>query len=77
VLVSGVALGLVLNFDDPMLAEWMFAGGTILSGVWLVAASLLIWQRFEQAWFRIAERIFGSWLVAIGAMLGALTFVPH
>lgn len=76
-LTSGIALGLVINFDDPMIQEWAFAGGTIVSGLWLVAAPLLIWRRYERPWFRIAARILGSWLIAIGAMLGALALIPH
>ncbi len=75
-LISGVVLGMLVNLDDPMPAEWMFAGGAILCGVWLVAVALLLWWRFEQAWFPIAGRILGGWLIAIGAMLAALAFIP-
>jgi hypothetical protein len=73
----GMALGLVLNFDDPTAAEWVFAGGTVLSGLWLVLWPLLLWRAFAQALLVIPVRIFGSWVVAIGIMLGALHLIPH
>lgn len=73
----GIALGLVLNFDDPTAVEWAFAGGTILAGVWIVAAPLLLWRLLGAPWLVIPARIFGSWVVTLGILLGALHLMPQ
>jgi hypothetical protein len=75
-LASAVVLGMVMNFSDPTVEEQGFAAGAILCGVWLVAVPYLLWRRFEQPWFHIPGRIFGSWLIAIGVMIGALYVIP-
>jgi hypothetical protein len=75
-LASGIALGLVINMDDPTVEESLFAFGAVASGIWLVAVPLLLWRRFAQPWFLIAGRIFGAWLIAVGSMLGALHLIP-
>jgi hypothetical protein len=74
--VCGIALGMVLNFDDPTGAEWAFAGGTVLSGLWLVLAPLLLWRAFERPWIAVPARIFGSWVLTIGILLGSLHLMP-
>ncbi len=74
-LVIAVVLGLVINLNDPMPAEQAFAAGSLLIGAWLVAVPSLVWRNIERSWFRIAARIFGGWLIAIGTMLGALYIV--
>ncbi len=75
-LATGMALGLVINFDDAMAEEWLFAGGAVLAGTWIVVTALLLWRRFERQWFPIAGRILGAWLMAIGLMLGAFHLIP-
>lgn len=74
---SGVALGLVINFNDPSAAGWAFAGGAVLAGLWLVVSPLLVLRGFAKPCFSIPGRIFGSWLIAIGAMLGAAQLMPR
>jgi hypothetical protein len=76
-LLSGAALGLVVNFNDPSFAQWAFAGGAVLAGLWLVMPPLLTWRHFARSWFSIFGRIFGSWLIAIGAMLAAAQLIPR
>lgn len=75
-LMSGVVLGMLVNLSDPTREETVFALGAVAGGVWLVAAPWLIRRQLEQAWLEIAGRIFGSWLVAIGVLLGALHLIP-
>jgi hypothetical protein len=75
-LASAVVLGMVMNFSDPTIEEQSFAAGAILGGAWLVATPYLLWRRFERPWFSIPARIFGSWLIAIGVMIGALYLIP-
>jgi len=75
--LSGAALGLVVSFDDPSAAAKSFAAGAVLSGLWLTVPPLLLWRRFNRPWFPIAGRIFGAWLIAIGAMLTALELISR
>jgi hypothetical protein len=74
---SGITLGLLINMSDPTVEESAFALGAIACGIWLVAAPLLLWRRFARPAFLIAGRIFGSWLIAVGLMLGALHLIPQ
>ena len=66
----GAGLGLVVDFDRQK--ELVLAGAATMAGAAVVAAVLALWFLFERPWFVVAARIFGSWLVAIGAMLLAL-----
>jgi len=74
---AGIALGLVISFNDPNAAEWSFAAGAVLAGLWLVVPPMLVLRGFARRWLPIPSRIFGSWLVAIGAMLMAAQLVPR
>jgi hypothetical protein len=74
-LLAGAALGLVVDMGETSLSAWAHPAGAILCGLWLAVTAGLIWRTLRQKWFAIAERIFGSWLVAIGMMLGASLFV--
>ena len=71
----GIVLGLEVKLSDPSVGEW-FAGGAALSGAWFIAAPLLLWRAFARGWFSIAGRILGSWMIAIGAMLGGPYLIP-
>jgi hypothetical protein len=73
---SGAVLGLVVSFNDPSAAAIWFAAGAVLSGLWLTVPPLLLWRQFQRPWFPIAGRIFGAWLIAIGAMLIASQLIP-
>jgi len=78
-IVSVVALAVALVYGTKL--PWMASAVTYLGFATLVSAGisvfgLLLWQRFYQAWFRIALRIAGSWLVAIGIMLLGASFRP-
>lgn len=68
-ILAGAGLGLVFDFDRQAV---VFAGAAITTGVAVVAVILAVWVLFERPWFAVAARIFGSWLIAIGAMLLAL-----
>jgi hypothetical protein len=76
-LVSGVALGLVISFNDPSAAHRSFVRGAVLAGLWLALPPLVLWRRFHRPWFPITGRIFGAWLIAIGAMLTASQLIPR
>lgn len=76
VLIIGASLGLVVDLGEPDFSRLAFAAGAVLAGLWLVIAPLLTWRSFERPWLAIAARIFGSWLIAIGAMLAAAQLIP-
>lgn len=74
---AGIALGSVISFNNPNAAAWSFAAGAVLAGLWLVVPPMLVLRGFARGWLPIPSRIFGSWLVAIGAMLMAAQLVPR
>ena len=69
---AGAVLGLGIGGGYLGLADAEFAAGVLLAGACAVVLPLLLLRRFAGAWHGIAGRIFGSWLVAIGLMVGAL-----
>ena len=76
-IVIGAMLALGIKLIDPSFHDPRFLRGAIVAGIWLVAAVALTGRLCNGLSFRIAMRIFGSWLVAIGLMLGASILVPR
>lgn len=76
-LVIGAQLGLAVTLNGPGLDDGEFTGAAIGTALWLTVAVALTWRRFERPWFGIAGRIFGSWLIAIGLMLGGAVLTPR
>jgi hypothetical protein len=74
-LLCGAGLGLVVDIAGATPQELRFAAGAILAGCWILSVPILLWRGFARNWFPIAARIFGSWLIAVGAMLGALVLI--
>jgi hypothetical protein len=74
-LLCGAGLGLVVDITGASPRDWYFVAGAILAGCWLLGAPLLLCRGVAHAWCPIASRIFGSWLIAIGAMLAALVLI--
>lgn len=74
--VLGGVLGIAVKLNDIGLhdAGFMIAAG--LTGLWCVLSVDLIWKVFRRPWFAVAARILGSWLLAIGVMLGGAALVP-
>ena len=74
-LLCGAGLGLVVDITGASQRDWYFAAGAILAGCWILGAPVLLCRGVTRAWFPTASRIFGSWLVAIGALLAALVLI--
>jgi hypothetical protein len=74
-LLCGGSLGLVINMSGGTSQEWRFAVGAILGGGAILAAPMLLLGGLRVAWLEIPVRIFGSWLIALGAMLGASVLI--
>jgi hypothetical protein len=76
-IIIGAMLAIGTKLVDPSFHDPNFLRGAIAASVWLVAAVGLTGHRLDQPWFRIATRIAGSWLIAIGLMLGAAILLPR
>ena len=76
-IVIGALLAIAIKLVDPSFHDANFLKGAILASVWLVAAVGLTAQLCDRPWLRIAIRIVGSWLIAIGLMLGAAILLPR
>lgn len=70
-LLAGLAYGTHIGIGG---AFPIFAGFGAVTGMLLAVAALLVWGRFYQPWFRIAIRIAGSWMTAIGIILLGASF---
>jgi hypothetical protein len=76
-LVIGAMLAIAIKLVDPSFHDPNFLRGAIAASVWLVATIALTCRLCDRPWFRIAIRIVGSWLIAIGLMLGAAILLPR
>jgi len=76
-IVIGALLAIGVEFVDPSSHDPNFLRGAIAASIWLVAAIGLMGHLCNRAWFRIAIRILGSWLIAIGLMLAAAILLPQ
>jgi hypothetical protein len=75
--LAGLGYGLAARVFDPTVQhDWRFAGTLTAVALWLVAVPLLLGRPRRLPWFRIATRIAGSWLLAIGILLGAVQILP-
>lgn len=76
-IIIGATLALGIKLVDPSFHDPNFLRGAVAASVWLVAAIGLTGRLCDRPWFRIAIRIVGSWLIAIGLMLGAAILLPR
>jgi hypothetical protein len=73
----GAMLAIGIKLVDPSFHDPNFVRGGVAAGVWLVGAVGLTVHLCYRPWLGIAMRIVGSWLIAIGLMLGAALFVSR
>jgi hypothetical protein len=69
-MLIGAMLGVATTLTDPTLHDPAIPMIAILIALWIVAAIGLSGHAFWHGWFPIAARILGSWLIAIGLLLG-------
>jgi hypothetical protein len=74
--VFGAMLGLTIRLTDPSLHEPAFTWMPLLAACWIVATVTLTLRAFRRGWFSTFGRIFGSWLLAIGLLYGAVSLTP-
>ena len=68
--VIGASLALAIRLSDPSLHDWRYPPLAMLLSVWLVFAIAGLARLVNAPWSLIAARVFGSWLLAIGALYG-------
>jgi len=73
--LSGAALGFLIALHDPAPGDGRFSGGAAAAGLWLVAAPAVLLRPVDRSWLTIGSRVFASWLIAIGLLLGGSSYV--
>jgi len=67
----GIATGLAAPASDVL----AFSAGGALGELWIAATPALLFQSLQGPWARIFTRILGSWLIAVGVLLGAVRLI--
>jgi hypothetical protein len=75
-IVAGSMLAVAIKVTDPSLDDAAIPLAGLAVGFWIIAAVSLTARVFRPAWFSIAARILGSWLIAIGLLYGGASLVP-
>lgn len=70
-IVTGAMLAISVKLADPSFHDPDFIRGALAAGAWSVGAVGFTIHLVRRPWLGIATRILGSWLIAIGLMLGA------
>jgi len=73
--LCGATLGFLAALHDPAVGDLQFASGAAAAALWLMAAPTILLRWFDVSWLKIGGPILGSWLVAIGVLLGTSKFV--
>ncbi|OLP45764.1 hypothetical protein [Rhizobium oryziradicis] len=68
--VLGAALALAVDFSDPTFHDRTYLPWALVTTVWVLLTAGLVAGIFTASWTMIASRVFGSWLLAIGALYG-------
>jgi hypothetical protein len=76
-MVAGAMLAVAVKLSDPSFHDPDYVRGAIGAAAWSVAAVGLTINAGRRPWLGIATRILGSWLIAIGLMLGASLLVSR
>jgi len=74
--VIGGLIGLAIGFAAPAGEMLGFSTGATLGCLWIAATPALLLPPLRITWTRILVQILGSWLIAIGVMLGAARLIP-
>jgi hypothetical protein len=73
--LSGAALGFLIALHDPSMGDVRFSSGAAVVGLWLIAAPTVLLRHVDGSWLAIGGRVFASWLIAMGLMLGGSSYV--
>jgi hydrogenase/urease accessory protein HupE len=73
--VVGCLIGIAIGLAAPAGSVFAFSAGGALAGLWIAVAPALLFQSAQRPWARILVRILGSWLIAIGLLLGGVRII--
>jgi hypothetical protein len=73
--VFGGLIGFAIKLNDPGPRDLGFASGATVAVLWLVMVAGLLARRLDGRWLQILAPIAGSWLIAIGLLLGGASLV--
>ncbi|MBB4953880.1 hypothetical protein H4S14_001940 [Agrobacterium vitis] len=68
--VLGASLALAVDFSDPSFHDRTYLPWALVAAVWVLLTAGFIAALMTAPWTMIATRVFGSWLLAIGALYG-------
>jgi hypothetical protein len=71
----GLSIGLAIGLAAPAGNVLAFSAGSVSSGLWIVITPALLFPWLQISWARIFTRILGSWLIAIGLLLGGVRLI--
>jgi hypothetical protein len=66
----GASFALAVGFSDPSFHDRAYLPWAFVTTVWVLLAASLVTSALTAPWTMIATRVFGSWLLAIGALYG-------
>jgi hypothetical protein len=69
-------LGFGLALEDPTVGDWQYMAGVTAILAWVILMPPLALRQMRPAWLRVGGRVFASWLLAIGVLLGASKLLP-
>ncbi len=75
--VLGATLATATQMNSPEPHAPGFAAGAAGAAFWLVATVFLMVRGLRRPWLPTAARILGSWLIAIGLLVGGTTLAPR
>lgn len=76
-LLVGGMLAIVITLTDPTMNSRTVSVVGVALGLWVVVVATLSATAFYRAWFPVALRIIGSWLLAIGLLYGGASLVKR
>ena len=72
----GAVLGFGLALEDPTIGDWHYITGVTGTLAWVILLPPLVLRQLQGTWLRVGGRVFASWLLAIGVLLGASKLLP-
>lgn len=71
----GFLVGIAIGLAAPAGSVLAFSAGGALGALWIAVTPALLFQWVQGPWARIFIRILGSWLIAVGVLLGAVRLI--
>jgi len=75
--VCGAVIALSIKLNNPDSEKLGFPAGGSVAAIWLIFVLAMLARRLNGHWLHILARVLGSWLIAIGLLLGGTAFVQR